>query len=348
MKLGNKLILVLFGLILGLTIASKGYAVPFDPDGTGPAGAINLGTFDWGPTSFAAIGGGTAFTNFNTNPACPGTTCNFDVVVHAKLIGTLDPNGIINTPASIAANTTEITMVSRFTEKVTGSFAAGQIATFATVPTSPSFLEMYFDTAPNANDVTGSGFSNGRLILKGTSVSDSSGIFIVTSLTPVNLDQHTANDYVGQFSVTGQGSQGTLAFDSLVTDPTFFLSPLATFGFNFENISQGLPFLSVDPSDCYTPSSSGIAVGSSTVGARPCAPIHVNGLMSANSPDPNGGLVPNIGTVNGSFGAASGADFIAQTDFNSTISAAVPEPATLSLFTIGLLGLGVLRRFRKS
>ena len=40
--------------------AASAQAVPFDPDGAGPAGAINLGAFDWGPTTIFAYGSTTA------------------------------------------------------------------------------------------------------------------------------------------------------------------------------------------------------------------------------------------------------------------------------------------------
>src|SRR5258706_5901482 len=100
------------GAILALAGVTA-QAGTFDPDGTGPAPAINLGTLDWGPTSFLALGGTAAIGAFlGSGGTCPAGSCNFSVLTQARLIGTLDPNGNINTPAGVAAHTPLINLVS--------------------------------------------------------------------------------------------------------------------------------------------------------------------------------------------------------------------------------------------
>src|SRR6266404_462850 len=124
-------------------VGATAQAGTFDPDGTGPAPAINLGTLDWGPTSFLALNGITAISAFTASVGtCPAGSCNFSVLTQAKLIGTLDPNGAINTPPGIASNSFEITMIARFGETVTA--VSPGFAQFKADPTQPSYIEIYF------------------------------------------------------------------------------------------------------------------------------------------------------------------------------------------------------------
>jgi PEP-CTERM motif len=354
MMLKQKLIVTAIALLLSLGAVRTSYAVLVDIDGAaGILAPINVQQFDWGTTSFAAIGGGTAFTNFATANcgAGGGTGCDFTVLTHSRLVGVTPVGGSEFSPTGL--NTSfEITMVAKFTETVIAPTTA-TTAFFQTKPSVPAVLEIYFDSTPNAVDVSGSGFNDGRLILTGSLVADAQGNFTVTSLTPVLLDQASPNDYgptnagvptgADQQTVSGFGSQGNIAFDTLVTDPTFFLQILAQFGITFENISQGLPFGSINPSDCYTDTAAGVAVGT-TIAERQCTPIHVDGLMSLQGADGLGGVVPVIGLINGAFGTAGGPDFIAQTDYNTFFTAAVTEPSSVLLLGVGLIGVSIYSR----
>jgi hypothetical protein len=328
-------------------------AALFDPDGGGALGTINVGAFDWSPTSIFADEANTAIANFvATQGSCLTASCTFNLYTHARVIGFTDPNGV---PIVVPGlNTTfELTMIARFTEVVTGvgdlngGLPGGQVATFATVSSSPGFLEIFFDSSPDSVDVSGSGFNDGRLILSGTQIGDATSLFTITSETGVPLDgSPNGNDYDGQLTVSGTGSSDNLPVDNLSQDFAFFLQQLEAFGITFANISLGLPYISVDPSDCFTGAASGVGVGNNSAGAG-CDPAHIDGLMSAQVPAPAApGILPVIGLVNAtSPSALGGPDFVAQTDFNSPLRA-VPEPGGLALFGLGLgaLWLGTFRR----
>jgi len=326
--------------------AGNAQAVLVDLDGAGGAGPIDIGSFDWAQTSFAAQGGGSAILAFQTSSgACPAGSCTFTVYTQATLSATFTPNDVNNTPSGLGT-TYEITMIAGFQETVT-NVVGGTIATFSSVPGS-AFLQIYYDTGLNADAVSGSGFNDGTLILSATSVGAADGNFQVTSATPVLLDQSSNGNQYGpstappstctpgtdQCTVTGNGSQGNISFGGITVDPTFFLQAI-NFGITFANISQGLPFVSVDPADCYANTT-----------ATQCNTAHVDGLMSANVAGATG-FVPTIGNTNGLFGTGA-PDFVAQTDFNSPITAAtpVPEPASFLLFGFGLLGMGGYLRNR--
>ena len=318
-----------------------------DLNGALGGGVINADALDWAPTSFLAKGGNTAIAAFaGSGGACVSVAgvnpCSFDVLTHAKLNGYLPVlgAGFVGLPAFGG----EITIVARYTETVTffGVIGGLPIATFAS--TGAGWVEFYFSAA-NSDNLTGNGFNDGRLIgrLMGVDVGKV-GSFLVTSLTAIPLDATgDGNQYPGQMTVSGFGSQATLTAGTggVDLDPTFFLTAFTDFSMNYTNISIGLPFTTVNPSDCFNPAMAGGAVGTSGL-LSTCDAVHVMGPYAVQA-NPTG-YTPVVGLVNGiSF---TSPDFVAQTDFNSAVTGTVPEPGSLALvgFALGALGFAARRR----
>jgi len=281
--------------IVSLGSTARAGLVDLNPTGSAASPVITIAGIDIGPGNALAV---------NSLQLVVDKTFQLDF--QASVSGFTNVAGLSTTPTGLGTSY-QITAVASFTEVVQS--VSGGTATFALAPTqgSASFFELYYNNAVVANNLAGTGFNTGTLILAGKPATElgSVGVFTLSTSggapTVQPFDQFGTDHYPTVQSVVGSGS-ALVPADVTFADPKFFLSPVNNLSFNSSLVTA---FKSTDPS--------GRFVGTANGGAAD--------------------VVPNLGGANG----LAGPDFQFQADANFSFNVSIPEPASFIQ-----LGLGVL------
>jgi len=296
--------------------ATSAQAAPilFDVTGSGGAG-VPVATFDELPGNALAVG---AQALINGTPV-GGTTAAFDLLYQAniRLIGT--DGSTINTGG------TTFTAVARFRETATVQSAGLVTFNLASDQTGSYFSIFAHPPGGPGNNSAGTGFSNdvgGTLIYSAApGTSGASGVFLNTPGAVQNLDQTTSNPPgTGQQTIAGAGGATITVFTNYFNTDYFRQDPGASTTFNTNN---NLPFRDVSPSALFQ-LLSGSGSGSTFTSY----------------------VTPNLGAVNG----VNGPDIQFQADASNSFNpAVVPEPASVALTAMGLVGMvGFAARRRRA
>jgi hypothetical protein len=188
---------------------------------TNSAGSFaNWGGFDWASNGTAVVDG------FNPTIAVGGTD-TFDLTYWAKAAQALNTagqggfgSGFETTNVALLLNQFEYTVVLKLNETATCTATLFGSCTAANFAVNSGSFDVWYDTTPDANQVTGAGLTDGILLMSGVLGAQASGGFNVlgnggsTSLT--GLVTYTNNAFINP-DLSDTTATSTLQFGSQLT-----------------------------------------------------------------------------------------------------------------------------------
>ena len=291
--------------------------------------------FDWAP-------GNILFKNIVKSPRTAGQSYVFDMIGHGSLSSYLRGGSAI----ANSAPGTEVTYT--FKVPVLATVLTGANSWDLNALSGGTF-EMFYQGVKNNVSATGVGFSDGKLILQGAfeprlapqGDTGNLSVAVIAGVKP-QLDSNGVNNSLTTIKSDRVNGSVNFAIDAGYADKNFFLTDVTSligpinFDLDFTSLIVA-PFTQVDPSAII----GGKTGETATIGANAwgTAPGALTGPYN---------IVPNFGgdSINNASCAAGKfpCDILVQSDASSKFVASVPEPATLALIGVSLLGFGASRR----